>query len=191
MAQAHVIPTCSTIKMTANQFLQLGEDPPGVRLELVDGEIAVSPSPTPAHSHAILELAFILKTHIRAHNLGMLYSDVDTIIGPFDVRRPDLLFFGKDRLHLVGAKAMQGAPNLCVEVISPSSEKIDRQDKFAQYAAVGVEHYWIIDCEHRTVDAYSLHEGGYGEPIRGKGQEVLTLPPFVDLELPLAELWHP
>jgi hypothetical protein len=46
----------STIKMTARQFLELGEDPPGVRLELVDGEIAVSPSPVPRHSFTVVAL---------------------------------------------------------------------------------------------------------------------------------------
>jgi hypothetical protein len=47
----------STIKMTARQFLELGEDPPGVRLELVDGEVAVSPSPVPRHSFTLLRLS--------------------------------------------------------------------------------------------------------------------------------------
>src|SRR5437868_8574513 len=111
----------STIKMTARQFLELGEDPPGVRLELVNGEIAVSPSPVPGHSYTDRMLSFILLRHIKAHDLGQLYGDVDTIFGEHDVRRPDLIFFAKHRLHLIGEKAMEDPPDLCVEIISSSS----------------------------------------------------------------------
>src|SRR5207247_6538803 len=85
--------TLSTIKMTARQFLELGEDPPGVRLELVDGEIAVSPSPIPRHSFAIVALGRIVSTHVDQFDLGELLMDVDTIFGEHDVRRPDLLYF--------------------------------------------------------------------------------------------------
>src|SRR5437763_12659299 len=98
----------STIKMTARQFLELGEDPPGVRLELVDGEIAVSPSPIPGHSYVEKMLSLFLGQHIRTHNLGRLYGDVDTIFGYHDVRRPDLIYFSKARVHLIGKKAMEG-----------------------------------------------------------------------------------
>src|SRR5260370_1258115 len=104
--------TVSTTKMTARQFLQLGEDPPGIRLELVDGEVAVSPSPTPKHSHVIVALIAILYEHIRSNGLGELYQDVDTILDEFDVRRPDILFFSKDRLALVGEKQDVGSAHV-------------------------------------------------------------------------------
>ena len=131
----------STIKMTARQFLELGEDPPGVRLELVDGEVAVSPSPTPPHSYAILALARLLADHVEDLYLGELLMDVDTVFGEHDVRRPDLLYFTKARRHLIGERAIQGPPDLCVEVVGPTSGTIDRRDKFKQYAAGKVKHY--------------------------------------------------
>src|ERR1700733_1610072 len=104
------MPIVSTTKMTAQQFLQLGEDPPGVRLELVDGEVKVSPSPDPTHSFIDRKLSFILMRHIERRGLGVLFGDVDTIFGEYDVRRPDLIYFAKNRLHLVGRKAMEGPP---------------------------------------------------------------------------------
>src|SRR3954468_18817754 len=97
----------STIKMTARQFLELGEDPPGVRLELVKGEIAVSPSPIPDHSYIVGTLYSLLRAEIDKRDLGQLFLDVDTIFGEHDVRRPDILFFVKSRLHLIGDKAME------------------------------------------------------------------------------------
>jgi Uma2 family endonuclease len=179
----------STTKMTAAQFLELGEDPPGVRLELVNGEVAVSPSPNPEHSNVVVELATILNVHIHKKKLGKLFADVDTIFGKHNVRRPDLLFFRGGRKHLIGKKAMQGAPDLCVEIISPSSAHIDRRDKFDQYAAGGVAFYWIIDPQERTVEAYRLIKGRYVECGRGQEADTVRLPPFDQLKIPLSQLW--
>jgi Uma2 family endonuclease len=87
--------TVSTIKMTARQFLELGEDPPGVRLELINGKIAINPSQTPDHSFVVVVLGSILGKHIDDHDLGQLFHDVNTIFGEHDVHRPDILFFRK------------------------------------------------------------------------------------------------
>jgi Uma2 family endonuclease len=183
--------TVSTIKMTARQFQELGDDPVGVRLELVDGEVAVSPSPEPRHSYADRNLGFILTRHIREKNLGALFGDVNTIFGEYDVRRPDLIYFSKDRLHLVGEKAMEGPPDLCVEIISPSSTTIDRQAKFKQYQAGKVANYWIVDPHQKSIDGFQLVRGKYQPSGNGKDQDLVRLPPFADLDIPLGELWWP
>src|SRR5688500_11737479 len=181
----------STIKMTARQFLKLGEDPPGVRLELVDGEIAVSPSPIPDHSYTCAKLASILDQHIEDLGLGQLFLDVDTIFGEHDVRRPDVLFFSSSRLHLIGPKAMEGPPDLAIEVLSPSSQRIDRRDKFKLYAAGKVKHYWIVDPAQCTIASYTLRAGKYVGRVRGSGSDVVALAPFAKLEIPLTKLWRP
>lgn len=181
----------STTKMTAQQFLQLGEDPPGVRLELVDGEVAVSPSPIPSHSFTLIQMTVLLGGDINKKRLGRLYSDVDTIFGEHDVRRPDLLYYSKVRTHLIGEKAMEGPPDLCVEVLSPSSVTIDRRDKFKQYAKGGVAFYWIVDPKKRTIEAHALSRGKYRAAGNASGKDEVRLPPFEDLIIPVAELWQP
>jgi Uma2 family endonuclease len=181
--------TVGTIKMTARQFLQLGEDPPGLRLELVDGEVTVSPSPQPLHSFVDRQLTLIVGAHIRDNDLGELFGDVDTLLSDFDVRRPDLLYFAKDRLHLVGEKAIEGPPDLCVEIISPSSTTIDRKQKFKQYEKAGVAHYWIVDPEAKTIEGYKMVGKKYQATGGGKGTDVVRLPPFEKLQIKLAELW--
>jgi Uma2 family endonuclease len=186
------MPVISTAKMTAKQFLRLGEDPPGVRLELVNGEIAVSPSPLPRHSWVEKQLSYFLLGHIRATNLGMLLGDTDTIFGEHDVRRPDLIYFTKEREHLVlEDRAIDGPPDLCVEILSPSSKVIDRRDKFKQYAAAGVRFYWIVDPQMKTIEAFRLTGGRYRAIGRGQGNDTVSLPPFPDLEIPLGQIWFP
>lgn len=181
----------STIKMTARQFLDLGEDPVGVFLELVDGEVAVSPSPMPEHSYTEKMLSHLLLQHIRNRKLGRLYGDVDTIFGEYDVRRPDLLYYATNRIHLIGKKAMEGPPDLAVEIISPSSQRIDRRNKFEQYAGGGVAYYWIVDPAKKTAEAFKLSRGKYRPAGEGKADQVVQFPPFENLKLPLGELWQP
>jgi Uma2 family endonuclease len=180
-----------TIKMTARQFLELGEDPPGARLELVNGEVAVSPSAIPDHSFVVTTLVSILVPYISKHDLGQLFLDVDTIFGEYDVRRPDILYFQKSRLNLIGEKAMQGPPDLAVEVLSPSSIATDRKDKFKLYAAGKVKYYWIVDPKLRRIEAYRLSGGKFVGRVRGSRSDVVQLPPFVDLKIPLNKLWRP
>jgi Uma2 family endonuclease len=96
------MPTISTTKMTAEQFMTLGEDPPGVRLVLVDGEVAASPSPAPKHSHVVVNLLTILNNHILENDLGALYQDVDTQLDDFNIRRPDILFYTNENLDRIG-----------------------------------------------------------------------------------------
>ncbi|HUB23794.1 MAG TPA: Uma2 family endonuclease [Tepidisphaeraceae bacterium] len=181
----------STIKMTASQFLELGEDPVGIRLELVDGEIEMSPSPEPKHAFVITRLLQVLSNYIDELELGQLFPDVDTIFGEHDVRRPDIIFFSSERLDLVGERAMEGPPDLCVEVISPSSVATDRKRKFKQYAKGGVAHYWIVDPREKTIEGYKLIGKKYEITGSGKDQDIVRLPPFDQLDISLARLWLP
>lgn len=185
------MPIISTTRMTARQFAALGEDPPGVRLELVNGEIAVAPSPTPEHSNSDVELLFLVKQHVDEHDLGIVFRDLDTPLDLFNVRRPDLLFFSHERVHLVTPKALLGPPDLCVEIISPSSGTIDRVDKFEQYRAAGVPHYWIVDPLARLLEGFSLEGGEYVPSGEGRDRDVIALPPFPKLKIPLSRLWWP
>src|ERR1035437_2984377 len=91
----------SPTKMTARQYFMLGEDPPGIRLELANGEIVVSPSPAFDHSYTDTQLRVILAHHIMENDLGAIVGDVDTIFDNYNVCRPDILFIAKSRLHLI------------------------------------------------------------------------------------------
>jgi Uma2 family endonuclease len=180
-----------SIKLTAEQYLQLGEDPPGVRLELVNGEIQVSPSPTAEHAFALVQLLTVLSTHIKKHRLGLIMSDTDHIVTPYTVRRPDLYYFSRDRVRLLDPGAIRLAPDLAVEVISPSSVRTDRKAKFKEYAKFGIPHYWLLDPRKKTIEAFALADRKYIEAGAAEGKTKRAFAPFPTLRINLPDLWWP
>jgi Uma2 family endonuclease len=83
----------------------------------------------------------------------------------------------------VSERAIEGAPTLAIEVLSPSTEQIDRRRKLHLYARHGVLHYWIVDPRARAIEAYTLEEASYRMTARLTGDQPAALPPFADLRL--------
>jgi Uma2 family endonuclease len=183
--------TVAAQKLTAAEFLELPEVKAGTWLELVDGEVVVSPRPNRYHSHAGIKLIRILDTYIEDRNLGLLYSELDTVFDEDMVRIPDLLYYGPDRVIPADNSPNDLIPDLCIEILSPSNARTDRVEKFELYKSKGVKFYWIVDPEERTIEAYALTGGEYVSAGRGADDQVVKLPPFLELDIPLARLWHP
>jgi Uma2 family endonuclease len=183
--------TLNQTKMTAQKFLMLGEDPPGVRLELIHGEIGVSPSPSFQHSYTDTKLRGLLDRYIEQHDLGALVGDVDTIFGDENVRRPDIIFIAKSRLHLITGHGIPIPPDLCVEILSPASTATDKIDKFQLYADHHVPNYWLVDPNAKTLQTFRLDHGIYHPDAQGHDHDTLHAHPFPNLPLPLAQLWLP
>jgi Uma2 family endonuclease len=177
--------------MTAKEFMDLPEDPNKTRYELVRGEVVVSPSPSPDHGYVDTKLRSILDGYVTAQELGEIYGDIDTPFSSEDVRRPDLMFFSNARLHLIAEGRIEGPPDLCIEILSPSNARLDRIDKFNLYQHANVPHYWIVDPMERTIEAYSFVGGTYVDAGRGQENDVVYLPPFKGLPIELSKLWRP
>jgi Uma2 family endonuclease len=183
--------TLAATKMTAEQFFMLGEDPPGLRLELVNGEIVVSPSPSFDHSFTDSQLRIILGQYINDNDLGAIVGDVDTIFDDLNVRRPDIIFIAKSRLRLIKGHGIPIVPDLCVEVLSPSSATTDQTEKFDLYAKSGVPCYWIVDPKGHSFEAFKLVGKKYQRVVTGRQRDVVKAPPFISLKIPLAKIWSP
>jgi Uma2 family endonuclease len=84
---------------------------------------------------------------------------------------------------------LKGAPDLCIEIISPSSATIDRVDKFDQYRDAGMMYYWILDPIARSLEGFRLQRGEYVQTGEGRNDDVVTLPPFAKLKISLSTLW--
>ena len=118
----------------------------GHRYELYEGELVTMPSPRPRHQVVIGNFHTLMADHVRGHGLGQVYlSPIDVILSRITVLQPDLVYVERAGLGIVTERAIEGAPTLVVEVLSPSTNARDRGAKQALYARYGVPFYWIVD----------------------------------------------
>ena len=130
-------------------------------MELWDGEIVMSPTPTPSHQNVVLRLSFLLDEFTRESKAGKVFvSPLDVVLSEHRVMQPDILFIAKNNLGIVQDR-IRGVPNLAVEVVSPGSWKRDRVEKKALYEQVGIAEYWIVDPESRSIEVFALAKGLY------------------------------
>ena len=132
------------IRLTYEDFCCLPND--GKRYEIIDGELFVTPSPFRPHQRAVTRLTSYLSVFVREKDIGEVFvAPFDVVFSRFDVVEPDLLYVSKGRLSVLTEKNVQGAPDLVVEVLSPSTAETDRTIKLKLYARYGVQEHWIID----------------------------------------------
>lgn len=133
---------------------------PWPRYEFIDGELLVShagdevsPSPTRRHQRAVALLLFLLGPYVARHGLGeVLASPLDVSLHPDEVRQPDVLVVPPDGPD--GALSDEPVTRLllAVEVLSPSTARVDRVKKRESYARHGVPEYWVVDCDARLIE---------------------------------------
>jgi len=146
---------------TYEDWLRLPDD--GFRYEVLDGVLYMTPPPTIRHQDSSGELFARMRTHARQRNLGLVLS------APVGVRlpgqpvpvQPDILFIRKERRDLIGEDTIEGAPDLVVEVLSPSNWPYDRGETFEAYRKGGVPEYWIVDYRARTIEVLVLEGTTY------------------------------
>jgi len=178
----------SRIVLTYEDYAALPND--GKRYELHEGELSVMGAPSVRHQIIIGNLYSILRACVLASRRGqVLLSPLDCIMSDITVLQPDLVYVDETRRRLLSERALEGAPTLAIEVLSPWSRHIDRHRKMLLYAKHGVECYWIVDGDAQTIDAYRLEAEGYRLDARLEGPTPRALPPFPDLLLDPAAIW--
>lgn len=160
------------------------------RREIIDGELIVSPTPVPQHQQVFARLFTAMYALVSRLGLGMVYSAPMSVrLTIHDVVQPDILFVGNQNRSIVGA-LIDGAPDLVVEILSPSTRRTDLIRKMALYSRAGVREYWIVDLENRTVAVYALvesqfellaNEGGFARSRVIEGFAIEVAPLFEDL----------
>jgi Uma2 family endonuclease len=125
------------------------------RLELVDGELLVTPSPSRGHQRVVLQLVRILDPFILTNSLGELcLSPSDVRLAPELVVQPDLFVIPAVDGRLPGINDQITRLLLAVEVISSGSARFDRVAKRRAYQAAQVPEYWIVDPDARTIERW-------------------------------------
>lgn len=152
----------ATPLMTADELFELPDD--GYKYELVEGELLRMPPAGAEHGDIALNAGFLLKGHVKAHDLGVVCAAETGFWlkrNPDIVRAPDASFVSKERIPPEGIPRgyWPFAPDLAVEVISPHDRFDDVQEKMAEYFAAGTRMVWVLHPRTRTVLVYrSLHD---------------------------------
>ncbi len=179
----------SATRLTYQDYELFPDD--GLRHEIIEGEHYVSPSPSMRHQRILLKLSYLMQGHLEAHPAGeILFAPFDVLLSDFNVFVPDLVYVSNERSRLLTAKNLQGAPDLAVEILSPSTRSRDLRLKRDVYERTGVVEYWVFDPEQDVVDAYRRTDGGvFSDPARLDRAGSLTTALLPGLELSLAAVF--
>src|SRR5881296_148345 len=135
-----------------------------LRRELIDGELIVTAAPATRHQRTVAVLVTELVLYCRVHGGEALPAPTDVFFSDVNVVEPDVLFVRADHLERVEKKFIRSAPDIVVEVSSPSTRRLELVRKRELYERFGVPEYWYIDLDADRVEAYRLEGGRYGAP---------------------------
>jgi len=175
-------------KMEAGEFFQLPEGPP--YFELINGELFMSPSPGRRHQEIATNLTGILWSYLKANPIGKVFSaPSDVLLSPELVLEPDLYFVSKNRLDILSDRGVDGAPDLVVEILSPSTASLDRGAKKEAYAQAGVKEMWVICPEREVLFFYDFSQEIENPVATIPADGTLSSNLISGLELPLKDVF--
>lgn len=151
--------------------------------QIIGGSLHMTPSPGFDHQDISFNLGLLLGNFVKKGKLGkVVAAPMDVILSETDVVQPDILYISSGRMGIVGKRGVEGAPDLVVEVISPSTRMIDEEVKKGLYERHGVREYLLVYPEEKKVVQYALRGGSFGER---KVFVIDDVVPLVALELEL------
>jgi Uma2 family endonuclease len=163
-----------------------------LRRELIGGELVVTPAPRVRHQRAVRRLTVALDAHAERHGGEVFPAPLDVLLTDADVVEPDVLYVAPGNLDRIGDRFLRGAPDIAVEVSSPSTRRLELVRKRELYERHGVPEYWYVDLDVDRVELYRLDEHGrYPVPVLlGRG-DVVTSPLLPGLELAVDDVLGP
>jgi Uma2 family endonuclease len=170
----------ATKHWTYEDYVELPDD--GTRCEIIEGKRLMTPAPWTRHQSASMRLAAALFVFVENRDLGVvLAAPFDVILATDTVVQPDIVVILKKHESRMKESGLFGAPDLAVEVLSPSTESRDRERKMRVYARHGVEEYWIVDPIAKRIEVYALDGRRFvkkAEHDSGEASSLVALPGF-------------
>ncbi len=178
-------------KYTYQDYLELPEEP-GCRLEVLDGVLIKEPSPNVPHQRVSRRLLRILEDYFWQEDPEgeVFVAPLDVTFHDINVVQPDLFYVSGQQKAIVKHARIDGPPTLVVEVLSPSTHRKDRLKKMQIYQRAGVQHYWLVDPEEKTLECFALRDGLYTVMAAGMEEDVVEHPDFPGLSIDLKALTH-
>ncbi len=173
---------------TYEDYFRLGDDK---RYEVINGRLIEMPAPTPLHQDVMMEIALIMRVFAKKKGRGkVLPSPIDVVLGDRYVLQPDIVFISKNRLGIIGEKAIMGPPDLVVEIISPATVRRDTVVKKGIYERFGIKEYWIVYPEEKAVEVWVLNDEGKYELFSvAEGEGKVRSKVLEGLEIDLKEVF--
>lgn len=141
-------------RWTYEEYARLDDDQ---RYEIIDGELLMAPAPDMWHQDWSRQLYRRIDGHVLSHQLGeVFYAPLDVVLDAENVVQPDIVFVAKANRPIMRRRAIFGAPDLLVELISPSSVRRDRYVKHRLYAQFGIREYWMADPANKALEVWKL-----------------------------------
>jgi Uma2 family endonuclease len=162
-----------------------------IRREIIDGDLVVTAAPRTRHQRAVGEILIELGLYARRHGGVALVAPTDVFFADDNVVEPDVLFLTSDHADRVEELYIAGAPDVAVEVSSPSTHRLELVRKLGLYERFGVPEYWYVDLQADRVEIHRLVDDQYGVPAllrRGDVVRSVLLPGF---ELPVDQILGP
>ena len=125
--------------------------------QLIEGQLLMSPSPRTYHQLIVGRLYSLLLNLVHSRKLGEVFiSPLDVFLSDINIYQPDIAFVSTANLYKVTDNGIEGAPDLCVEVLSKSTERFDRTTKKKVFAQAGLQQYWLVDPDARSISIFEL-----------------------------------
>jgi len=158
--------------------------------ELIDGDILLTPSPSTVHQTVSRLLQFELMTALERTGLALAFNaPMDVMLDETNVVQPDLIIVSRAQSHLVTERAIEGVPDIVVEIMSPGTSERDRHYKRRLYEHFQVPEYWLVDPEHGLMEVYALIDTTYGIRARYDRSSTLVCPLFPTLGVELLPIF--
>jgi Uma2 family endonuclease len=174
---------------TYEEYRSLPDD--GKRYELMDGDLFVSPAPTPLHQTVSRRLQFALMQALEVPGLAQIFdAPIDLLLAPTTVVQPDLVVVGAARASIITQRALEGIPDVVVEILSPGSLDRDQHIKRKLYERFVIPEYWVVDPDGGSLVVHRYHEGSYGIRAHYDRASMLESPEFPTLRVPMLEIFR-
>lgn len=147
-------------RINASDYFKMADYEQHDLIQLIDGEVIFDMPPIPKHQDIVREILVLLTLIARKIGGKAYASPIEVYLDENNVYEPDVLYLTANSQCTVGEKRLAGAPELIVEVLSPSTAKYDRQQKYQAYEKHAVAEYWIVDPVHETIEVWTLNQDG-------------------------------
>jgi Uma2 family endonuclease len=159
--------------------------PEGAPYQLIGGKLIMTPSPTPFHQYISTRIEKKLIDFVEERDLGLVFdAPLDVYLEEKETYQPDIIYISKERLNIIEDK-IKGAPDLVMEILSPSTAYYDLRRKARTYAKHGVKEYWVVDPMEKSVEIYKNNDGTFElvQKAEGEGKIKSLILPGFEMEL--------